>query len=296
MHIEYIPAKTIISGFKTNEKWFGNHYNMNIYKGCNHGCIYCDSRSDCYHIDNFDKIRVKDNAVSIIEEELRKKRKTGIVATGAMSDPYNYLEKDLKLTRQALELINKYHYGITIATKSDLIIRVRDILSKIKEHSPTLCKITITTADDTLCKIIEPNVSLSSERFSAVKALSEQGIFTGVLLMPVLPFITDSPDNIKQIVRISAENGAKFIYCSIGMTLRSNQRIHYYEKLDKYFPRLKERYILKYGDAYMCGVPEAKALWQIFKTECKKYNLLYKMDDIIRAYQDEYKNEQLTLF
>lgn len=149
--IEYIPAKTIVTKTKSPE-WFGMDYNMNIYKGCCHGCIYCDSRSECYHVENFDKVRAKENALQIIRDDLRRKVKKGVIGTGAMSDPYNPFEEKLCLTRHALELVDAYEFGIAIATKSPLITRDADILSGIKEHSPVLCKITITTADDELSK------------------------------------------------------------------------------------------------------------------------------------------------
>lgn len=150
--MEFIPAKTIISGYHANSTWFGNNFNMNIYKGCSHGCIYCDSRSECYQVENFDEVRAKENALALIEHELKSKRKRGIIGTGAMSDPYNPLEKEFMLTRGALELINRYGFGVSIATKSDLIIRDIDILKAISAHSPVVVKMTITTADDILCK------------------------------------------------------------------------------------------------------------------------------------------------
>lgn len=294
--IDYIPAKTIISGYANNSNWFGTNYNMNIYKGCCHGCIYCDSRSACYHVDNFDHVRVKENALEIIRNDLRRKVKTGVVGTGAMSDPYNPFERELKLTRHALELISAYGFGAAIVTKSSLITRDIDVLSEIKEHSPVLCKLTITAADDTLCKVIEPHVCVSSERFAAIERLSKSGIFTGILLMPVLPFITDSEDNIKNIVRKAHESGARFIYPAFGMTLRMNQRDYYYQKLDEYFPGLRQRYEKTYGDRYSCGSINAKKLWTVFTSECDKVGLLYKMQNIISAYKLGYGDRQLTLY
>ena len=294
--MEYIPAKTIISGYSNNTNWFGTNYNMNIYKGCCHGCIYCDSRSDCYRVENFDTIRAKENSLEIIRNDLRRKVKLGVVGTGAMSDPYNPFEKELQLTRHALELINAFNFGVAIATKSTLITRDIDILQEIKEHSPVLCKITITTADDELCKIIEPNVSLSSERFEAVRKLSEAGIFAGILLMPVLPFITDSAENIINIVRKAHESGAKFVYAAFGVTLRNNQRDHFYKMLDKHFPNLKEKYIHQFGNSYSCGSPNARKLKEIFVRECDKYGIAYKMQDIIRSYKLGYEDSQLSFF
>lgn len=296
MQIDYIPAKTIVSSYATNSNWFGTNYNMNIYKGCCHGCIYCDSRSECYRIDNFDKVKAKANALEIIRNDLRRKVKTGVVATGSMSDPYNPFEKELFLTRHALELINAYEFGASIITKSDLITRDIDILSEIQEHSPVLCKITITAADDELSKIIEPNVCVSSKRFEAIRKLSDAGIFTGILLMPILPFITDTEENIRGIVRKAHESGAKFIYLALGMTLRTNQRDYYYQQLDKHFPNLKEKYIKMFGNRYSCGSPRARELSIIFRNVCNKYGIIYKMPDIIRAYKLGYDDTQLSFF
>lgn len=296
MSIEYIKAKTIISGYSAKNEWFGCNYNMNIYKGCSHGCIYCDSRSDCYNIENFDSVRVKENAIKIIQSELKKKRRVGVIGTGSMSDPYNSFEHELLLTREALKLIDIYSYGVSIATKSSMIVRDIDILSKIKRHSPLLCKLTITTADDNMSSIIEPNVSNSEMRFAAIKELSKAGIFAGVLLMPVLPYITDTKENIKNIVRLAYENGAKFVFCMLGVTLRANQREYYYRMLDKHFPDLKSKYISSYGSSYSCSSVYSKELWNLFTLECKKYDLLYKMDDIIKAYREGYSDDEVSLF
>ncbi len=294
--MEFIQAKTIVSGYAANNSWFGNNYNMNIYKGCCHGCIYCDSRSECYHVENFDKVRAKENALALISRELKSKRRTGVVGTGAMSDPYNHFEKEYMLTRRALELINHYGFGVSIATKSDLIVRDIDILKKIAEHSPVLVKMTITAADDNLCKKIESNVALSSERFAAIKKLTAEGIFAGILLMPVLPFIEDHEENIRSIIKLAHENGARFIYHGFGVTLRQNQREWYYSKLEELFPGIKEKYIKQYGNAYQCHSPKAKELLNLLRHECDRFGILYKMSDIIKEYKQGYGKEQLSFF
>lgn len=291
-----IPAKTIISGYAENNSWFGTNYNMNIYKGCCHGCIYCDSRSECYHVENFDEVRAKENALAIIQRELKSRRKTGVVGTGAMSDPYNPCEKDHRLTRGALSLINEYGFGSAIATKSDLVTRDIDILKEIRKHSPVLIKITITTCEDELCKIVEPNVSVSSNRFAALAELAGNGIFAGILLMPVLPFIEDNEENILGIVRRAAESGARFIYAAFGMTLRQNQRDWYYNKLEEQFPGIRQKYVKQFGNSYSCHSPEAEKLWKLFSSECDKYGILYRMEDIIKAYKQGYGVTQLSIF
>ena len=279
-----------------DHSWFGIDYNMNIYRGCSHGCIYCDSRSLCYHIENFDQIRAKQDALRIIKNDLLKKRKRGVVAAGAMSDPYNPLEEEHKLTRNALELLNAYRFGSAITTKSRLIVRDINILKDIQVHSPVIVKITVTTNDDNLCKIIEPNAHLSSERFLALKELSDNGVYAGILMMPILPFIEDTEENIINIIHKTKENGGRFIYPAIGMTLRAGNREYYYEKLDKHFPGIKEKYIQKYGERYQCTSPQVKRLWNIFVNECQKMELRYDMRDIIIDYKRGYTAKQLDLF
>lgn len=291
--MEYIPAKTIVNKTKST-RWFGCDYNMNIYRGCCHGCIYCDSRSECYHIENFDQVKAKENALEIIRNDLRRKVRKGVVGTGAMSDPYNPFESTLQLTRHSLELINAFEFGAAIATKSPLITRDIDVLQDIKTHSPTLVKMTVTTSDDALSKIIEPQVAPSSQRFEAIKKLSDAGIYCGILLMPVLPYITDTEDNISGILRAAKASGAQFVYPSFGMTLRDTQRYHYYNQLDIHFPGLKERYIKRYGDRYGCTSPKAKQLWPIFQKECEQLGLRYTMSSITKHYKLGYSNSQLS--
>lgn len=294
--MNFVPAKTIVSGYAENNMWFGCNYNMNIYKGCCHGCIYCDSRSECYGVENFDEVRAKDNALELIERELKAKRRKGVIGTGAMSDPYNPFEKEHRLTRGALELINRYGFGVAIATKSDLIFRDIDILKEISTHSPVLVKITITCADHDLCKKIEPRVALSSRRFETIRKLSDAGINAGVLLMPVLPFIEDNEENISRIIELAHDAGARFIYPAFGVTLRQNQRDWFFAKLDELFPNAKEKYIESFGSSYECRSPNSKKLWTMFQQKCDEAGIVYKMNDIISAYKKGYETEQLSLF
>ncbi len=295
--MEFIKAKTILSKVKDGNEWYGVDYNMNLYKGCSHGCIYCDSRSNCYHIDDFDRVRGKDNALLILEQELIKQKEKGIIGIGAMSDPYNPLERKYYQTREALKLISKYGYGVSIDTKSTLILRDIDLLKEINQKNNVIIKFTITTPHDRLSKVIEPNVSLSSERLKAIKELNTNGIFTGIMMNPSLPFITDNEEDIRLLVKLAYSSGAQFIHTYLGMTLRENQRDYYYQKLDKLFPNLKAKYIKYYGNRYNCLVPNYKKLYKVFTEECQKYGLLYQMNDIIKKYKKEIKtNEQISLF
>lgn len=212
-----------------------------------------------------------------------------------MSDTYNPFEREYEITKKALELIAYYKFGVSIETKSDLIVRDIDLFKEINQKADVILKFTITALDDNLSKKIEPNVCNSSKRLEAMKKLSNQGIFVGTLLTPTIPFITDTKENIRKIIKLSYENGAKFVFSMGGVTLRENQREYFFNQLDKSFPNLKERYIKTYGNKYFC-YPEDNNLEKVFKEECEKYGLLYKMEDIIKAYKKEIKVEEQLSF
>ena len=298
--MHWIPAKTVISSCRAGSGWFGTDYNMNIYRGCCHGCIYCDSRSECYHVENFDQVCAKENADRLIETELRTKRKQGIIITGAMSDPYNPLEKKYQLTRKALQSMERYGFGVVINTKSDLVLRDIGLLQKISVKSPVLVNLTITTANDTLCRKIEPKVIPSSTRFAALRTLSQAGIMTGVLLMPVLPFLNDSEENILEIVRRAKAAGVSCVYAGeaygFGVTLRQNQRDYFYQQLDCLFPGMKQKYREVFGTRYFCMANNAEPLWRAFCIECRKLGLHWRMKDIVEAIKRGYTYEQMSLF
>ena len=237
--MHYVKAKGLLS----------NNNGMNIYRGCEHGCIYCDSRSTCYNMNhNFEDIEVKINAPELLEHSLKHKGKRCMIGTGSMSDPYMPLEKELRLTRKCLELIDKYNYGFTVITKSDLILRDLDLLKSINKKTKCVVQMTITTFDDGLCRILEPNVCVTSKRIEALKILHDNNIPTIVWMTPILPFINDNEANIMNILKACKEAGVYGIMTfGIGLTLREGDREYYYDKLDKYFPGLKNKYIKRYG-------------------------------------------------
>lgn len=291
--METIQAKSLLHKLAHGEMWFGSDYNMNLYRGCCHRCIYCDSRSSCYKITDFDRVKVKKDALLILRKELKSKRHKGVIQLGAMSDSYNPFEQEYEITRNALALIAHYGFGLSLETKSNLIVRDIDYLQRIHQNADMILKLTITAYDDALSQKIEPGVCVSSERFKALKALSAQGFFTGVVLSPILPFLTDTDENIKAIIHAAYENGASFVYTIGGVTLRENQRDYYYEQLDRLFPGLRNKYQNSYGNRYLC-MSKNRELIKVFQAECEKYGLLYRMRDIIRAYKKE-QPQQLTL-
>ncbi len=295
--MEYIPARHLLHRSRSTE-WFGTDHTMNIYRGCCHGCLYCDSRSDCYQIGEFDKVRAKADALRVLRDDLARKVRPAFICTGSMSDPYNPFEEELLLTRHALELIDAYDCGVAIATKSDLIVRDIDILTSIQGHSPVICKLTVTTTDDALAEKLEPNAPSPGRRLAALEKLSGAGLFSGVLLMPVLPFLEDSDENVLAVVDRAAKAGARFIYPALGVTMRQGQREHFLDGLERAFPGrgLKERYLRQYGDRYQCASPRAQALWRAFTGACRERGILYEMRSIIRAATLGCGDRQLTFF
>ena len=295
--MEYISAKTILHRSKSTE-WFGTDHTLNLYRGCCHGCIYCDSRSNCYGIENFEQVRAKRDALRILRDELRRKVKPGFAGMGAMSDPYNPFEETELLTRHALELLDAYGFGVAIATKSDRIVRDIDLFRSIQSHSPVVCKITVTTTDDDLAAKVEPGAPAPSRRLEAVRRLSGAGVFTGVLLMPVLPFLEDRWEQVEDVLERAAQAGARFVYPAFGMTMRDGQREYYLRRLEELFPekKLAQRYEQRYGTRYTCASPDAARLWKRFQAKCKELGLLYEMRQIISAVKRGYGDRQLTFF
>ena len=274
---------------------------MNLYRGCTHGCIYCDSRSNCYQMNHeFEDIGVKENAIELLENTLRRKRKRCMIGTGSMSDPYMPLEAQLEYTRKALLLIEKYGFGATLITKSDRVLRDLDILKRINQKTKAVVQMTLTTADEALCKLIEPNVSTTKQRFEALKILRDNNIPTVVWLCPVLPYINDTEDNIRRILDMCVAAKVRGIICfGMGLTLREGNREYFYRQLDKSFPGLKERYIREYGNQYVINSPKSAELMRLFHRTCEQNGIMHD-NDLIFEYlsQFEEKNapQQLSLW
>ena len=272
---------------------------MNVYRGCTHGCIYCDSRSVVYGMDHpFEDVEAKINAPELLEKALLSKRKRCMIGTGAMSDPYNHHEEELCITRKCLEIIDKYGFGATVLTKSSRILRDLDLLKSINRKSKCVVQITLTTYDERICKIIEPNVSSTKERFEALMKLKEEGIPTVVWLTPLLPFINDTEENLKGILDYCIKANVKGIICfGMGVTLREGDREYFYKKLDEHFPGLKEKYQRIYGDSYNCPSLNERKLMKIFIGICKEHNIIYDPDKCFE-YLNEFPviEEQTSLF
>ena len=273
---------------------------INIYRGCTHGCIYCDSRSRCYHMNHaFEDIEVKSNAIDLLEKTLMKKRSKAMIGTGAMTDPYIPLDMKLKNTRKALEIIDKYDFGVAIQTKSASILRDLDLLKRINEKSKVVVEMTLTTYDEKLCKILEPNVSTTKERFEVLKVMRDNKIPTVVWLSPILPFINDTEDNLNGILNYCIEAKVYGIICfNMGLTLREGNREYFYHKLDENFVGLKEKYIKTYWNSYEIVSPNNKNLMTKFHNICRENNIVSDIKEIF-SYMHKYENkkfQQLKFF
>lgn len=272
---------------------------MNLYRGCTHGCIYCDSRSKCYQFDHdFEDIEIKRDAVRILEAQLKKKRKPGMIGTGSMCDPYIPLESELALTRSCIEVIERYGFGLAILTKSVRILRDIDLLAKINSRTKCVVQTTLTTYDEALCKKIEPHVSGTRERFEMLLRMREAGIPTVVWMTPILPFINDTEENVRGLLDYCVRAGVKGILCfGFGVTLREGDREYFYAALDRDFPSVKQRYIRAFGNAYECGSPNNKKLMELFTQTCKQHGILYKTNDVFEyLWTFESKEKQMSLF
>lgn len=273
---------------------------MNIYRGCLHGCIYCDSRSLCYQMNHkFEDIEVKANAVGLLENTLRRKRNKCMIGTGAMSDPYMPIEEKLGNMRKCLEVIERYGFGVTMITKSTKVLRDLDLLKKINEKSKCVVQMTLTTYDEDLCRIVEPNVETTYERFRALEILRDNGIPTVVWLCPILPFINDTEENIRGILDYCVRAKVKgIINFDVGVTLRDGNREYFYKKLDEHFPGLKEKYIRMYGNSYQLSSPNSRQLNMIYKSECIKNGIMCDVNECfeyLNKYEDKYGGEQISL-
>ena len=294
MKIEYVNAKQILVKNKNPENWFGVHYNMNIYRGCQHDCIYCDSRSDCYQIENFNDLTVKMNAAQLLEETLSKRKKKVTIGTGSMSDPYIPAEKHIKLTEKILKIILKYKYPFHIITKSDLILRDIELLKEIQKTFLSVC-FTITTCNDELAQKIEPKAPLPSKRLKALQLLSEEGIYSGILFQPVLPFLLDNEENITDLIYNVAVCGGKFIIPWFAVTMRQGQKEYFLNRLDIINPGLKRKYLETYNNQYICNSLRNNELYKFFEKKCKQYKIHYKMQDI-NNYNKINPYRQMTIF
>ncbi|MCX4352780.1 MAG: radical SAM protein [Lachnospiraceae bacterium] len=289
--MHFVKAKGILS----------SNNGMNLYWGCLHGCIYCDSRSKCYHMEHaFEDIEVKENAIELLEHALKHKRKKCMIGTGSMTDPYIPLEMEIGNVRKALQLIYQYGFGFTVITKSNCIMRDLDLLQKINEKTKCVVQMTLTTCDEDLCRKIEPNVCTTKERFQVLKTLRDAGIPTVVWLTPILPFINDTKENISGILDLCIEAKVYGIICfGMGLTLREGNREYFYEQLDRLFPGLKEKYIRMYGNQYIVGSPENDRLMKLFTRKCSENGIVHNNEQIfqyLHTFEEKNPAEQLSLW
>ncbi len=290
--MHFVDAKGILTGSS-------GHFGMNIYRGCTHGCIYCDSRSTCYQFTHpFEDIEVKQNAPELLEKALRSKRKKGMIGTGAMSDPYMHCEEELRLTRKCLQIILENGFGAAVQTKSDRILQDIDLLSEINRSTKCVVQMTLTTYDDDLCRILEPNVCNTKRRIEVLKEMQKKGIPTVVWLTPILPYINDTEENISAILNECVRVGVKgVIDFGMGLTLREGDREYFYAALDKHFPGMKERYIKRYGNAYDLASPKSRELRKLFRSICKDNGLMCDPEECFKyMYELPEKYQQMSIF
>lgn len=297
--MRFEPAKSILQPVAyggEEAEFFPRSYNMNLYRGCSHGCVYCDARSACYRLDAPGEVRAKADALTLLREELRRRRQPGIVGLGGMSDGYNPEEARHQLTRGALALLAQYGFGIGITTKSPLVARDIDRLTAIRRHAPAHVTFSITTADDALARRTEPGVAVSSARLNAMRRLADAGILTGMWINPVLPFLTDGEDNFRALLAAAKESGASYVHTYYGMTLREGNREHYYAALDRHFPGMKKRYAERYGLAYVLPSPNAQALDALFTRLCGRMGLAHTFEETRRLVSASGGHAQATMF
>ena len=268
-----VQVKGILNPVRGEDDWFGLSYNMNLYRGCEHQCIYCDTRSACYQIENFDEeVLVKANALDLLEDALPRKRKLGVIGFGSMNDPYTYAEEVYGLTGKALAIVAKYRFPVHIITKSDLVLKDLATLQQINQVKARV-SFTVTTTDETLAAKLEPGAPSPARRLAAMAKLAEAGIETGVVMMPILPFIEDTPENIRSIVTEAVRHQAAYIIPSFGVTVREGQREHFYRQLDVHFPGVREQYERAFGTNYFCPARNAKQLEALFRDLCAAHSL-----------------------
>lgn len=300
--MRYEPAKHILAAIPyggdgdDSDPFFVRHYNMNLYRGCSHGCIYCDARSTCYQLDSPGEVRAKKDALALLRDDLRRKKKPGLIGLGGMSDGYNPEEKWAEITRGALKLISQYGFGIGITTKSPLVARDIGLLCAIQRNMPAHVTFSITAADDVISRKIEPGVAATSERFEALRQIADAGIPTGIWINPMLPFLTDSWENVQAILHTAKRCGARYALTHYGLTLRDGNREYFYEALDREFPGVKGQYVKAYGNAYIIPVPNMETLRQQYEAECERLGLAFAFADTNRIIMESGGALQQRLF
>ena len=286
--MHFTQAKTLLSSYN----------GMNLYRGCAHGCVYCDSRSACYRFTHaFEDIEVKQNAPELLEHALQTRRKRAVISTGSMSDPYQPCERELRLTRRCLELIDRYGFGASVITKSDLVLRDLDLFESIHHKAKSVLQMTLTISDDALSRVLEPNVCTTTRRYEVLKEFQRHGIPTVVWMTPILPFLTDTEENVRTILDYCFDAGVKGIVSfGAGVTLREGDREYYYRALDRHFPGLRERYEKTYGNAYEVNSPRSAGLMRLFHAQCQRRGVLHEPEQCFRYIAAMPEREQLSLF
>ncbi len=254
MSISEIQAKSILLKRKKIDSWFISRYGMNLYRGCTHNCVYCDGRAEGYYVEGvFGRdVAVKVNAIEVLSRELDPRRKRThfkrgyIMLGGGVGDSYQPLENKYQLSRKALHLLCEHNFPVHVLTKSTLVAKDLDILKKINSQTRAIVSFSLSSADDAISAIFEPGVPPPSERLETLQSFKKEGISCGIFLLPVIPFITDTPEKIDETVRKAIEAGVDFIIFG-GMTLKDGRQKDYFlDTLGKHYPQ----HIAEYQNLY----------------------------------------------
>lgn len=248
---EEIQAKTLLNKYKYRDNWFWCRYGINPYRGCAFACNYCDAITEKYLVhedfEDFSRIiYVKANAPEVLKKEIKKVERD-VVALSGVTDAYQPAERKYEITRRILEILADNNFPVHIITKSDLVLRDIDILSEISKNSWCTVSFTITTFNGRLLRLLEPFAPSPERRLKAVEKLNENGVQAGVDFTPIIPYILDSKENMREVIERAAIAKARYILPGAGMTLRSNQKTRFLELLKKNFPELIEKYKELYG-------------------------------------------------
>src|SRR4030043_1094809 len=285
--IQEIKAKSILLKHGKIDSWFVSRYGMNLYRGCTHSCVYCDGRSERYRVEGVfgEDVAVKTNAVEVLRRELKPigrhaKLKPGfIMLGGGVGDSYQPAEEKYQLTRKTLQLLCEYRWPVHILTKSTLVERDLDIIKRINQQNRAIVSFSFSSANDEVSAIFEPHVPPPSERLKTLAAFEKEGVACGMFLLPVIPFITDTPEMIGETLKKARDVGVDFVVFG-GMTLKAGrQKDYFYKILSEKHPELTAKYeqIYQANEWGQATEEYYNSISSVFNHTAKTYKLRRRM-------------------